>query len=455
MSYLLLGIMLALPFLLVLLILTTQRIAKALFGDQSAAYMWFDSREAHQMLEPILLATVGLNLEWVFDRASGVVPVRPFHKSAFSPILVASFGLVYLILARLVVVRRAVPLPKHRIRRLFQWLDRTFSRLNARFARGIVLALSGNNLPEENPVAWRENRRGNLGRLNYLIRILLVIEFPILLLTALLAAIGRGLDFSVYSGLALVLWSIAVLVVVVRSAGLFAAEKARQTLDVLLTTPLLLWDLVGAKMRGLLRVMALVSVPILCHNYFVSWLQAETGNRRSTYSAIPDQSPTSAAIAYAIVSTVNLAILLALASQLAFLCGLRAKTQGRAVTTALGLFLAWSCIPLFVRVFAETPAGTLYLSPIGGLLVNEFPALGVDFVNYSARYGTGQPSYGFVHVVHGILYAALAAGLFLVNLRVAARALFRSDRPSQVGDQDRRTRARGPFSGPFSGQLAR
>lgn len=136
--------------------------------------------------------------------------------------------------------------------------------------------------------------------------------------------------------LGLALWSIALLMIIVRSAGLIAAEKARQTLDILLTTPLDLWDLLGDKMHGLRRVMLLVAVPILCHTLLVSYLQSATGSMRSPYNSPPFNTPTAAAICYVFVTVVNLVSLFALVSQLAFLCGLRAKTQGRAVT-----FGAW------------------------------------------------------------------------------------------------------------------
>lgn len=426
MSYLLLVLMLAIPFGMVLTILLLQTILRAMYGDHSALYVWLDGQEAHQLLEPIMLATVGLNLDWLFSGASRAASLRPFHRGAFSLVLIACFGLFYLAMARLVVVRRASPQPKHRIRRLFQWLDRTFSRLNDRFARGIVLARAGSNLPEEHPIAWRESRRGNLGRLNYLIRILLVLEFPILFLTVLIAVIGRGVNFTGFSVLGLLLWSIALLVICVRSCGLVAAEKARQTLDVLMTTPLGLRDLLGDKMLGLLRVMLLVAVAILGHAFFVSYLQATTGSRRARDFSDPSETATTAAISYAVVSVVNVVILFAFVSQLGFLCGLRAKTQGRAVTTALGIFLAWSFIPFFVRIFLESWAAILYLSPLGGLLVNEFPDLGVDLIREKGiGLGTRSVEYEFQHYVHWIVFAIVIAVLVRINIREGAKGLLR------------------------------
>jgi ABC-type transport system involved in multi-copper enzyme maturation permease subunit len=423
MSYLLLALMLSIPFGLVLSIVSFQAILRSMYGDHSGLYEWLNGQPARQMLEPMILGTVGLNLDWVFGGPRAAV--RPFHRSALPLILIACFGTIFLLRARRSVVRRAAPQPKHRIRRVFQWLDRTFSRLNERFARGIVLTRAGGDLPEERAVAWRENRRGNLGRLNYLIRILLVVEFPILFLSVVGAVIGPS-EFGAFSVLGLALWSIALLMIIVRSAGLIAAEKARQTLDILLTTPLDLWDLVGDKMHGLRRVMLLVAVPILCHTLLVSYLQSATGSMRSLYNPPPFNTPTAAAICYVFVTVMNLVSLFALVSQLAFLCGLRSKTQGRAVSAALGIFVAWSLISLLLRVFADAPAAILYLSPIGGLLVNEFPPLGVDLIQvHGIVLGVRSEEYGFLPYVGWFLNAVVVFVLFRANHRVAAKVLLR------------------------------
>jgi ABC-type transport system involved in multi-copper enzyme maturation permease subunit len=420
MSYLLLAATVGLPFILVACILSLLAILQLFHSDHSAFYLWLNSQEARRSLVPLIMGSVGLNLNWFDNRG-----IRPFHRSAFPLVFVASLGMLYLLLARLVVLRRAVPQPKHRIRRLFQWLDRNFSQWNERFARGIVLTRSGGSLPEERPIAWRERRRGNLGRVNYLVRILLVVELPILIFSVLLAVLGPD-NFAAFTALGFLLWSIALLVIIVRSAGLIAAEKARQTLDILLTTPLELRELMGDKLRGLLRVMVLVAVPILCHALLVSYLQAATGTMRSPYNPPPFHKPAAAATFYFIVTAVSLVILFPLVAQLAFFCGLRARTQGRAVTSALGIFVAWSFIPLFLLVFAKAPAAILCLSPIGGLLVNEFPGLGVDLIQAPrADPGTLDPSYEFHFYVQWGL-AAVASFLFsILNRHVAASVLLR------------------------------
>ncbi len=147
------------------------------------------------------------------------------------------------------------------------------------------------------------------------------------------------------------------MIVTVRSAGLIAAEKARQTLDVLLTTPLPLSAVAGQKLRGLWRVMAIVSVPILIQAAFVGYFHISASGPHASYYGQQGFNPSQSAELHFLVVALNLIVLLSLAAQLAFLFGLKAQTQGRAVTATLGVFAAWSVIPLFIRLFATKEHG--------------------------------------------------------------------------------------------------
>jgi ABC-type transport system involved in multi-copper enzyme maturation permease subunit len=420
MSYVIIALVLLFPFIAALSIIAFTACLRPIVGSQFPLIAWLDSPQSHQTIEPVIMATLGIDLNWLFNQGSFGLRLRPFHKTWFPLIVIASIGLVFLILARVAIVRRAAPQAKHRIRRLFQWLDRIFWRLNDRYARGIVLSRPGTDLPENNPVAWRENRRGNLGRVNYLIRILLVVEFPILAFTVLIAAVSTSPgDFTILSALGLLLWLIAILVIVVRSAGLIAAEKARQTLDVLLTTPLTLAALFSDKMRGLFRVMFIVSVPILFDAILIAYFRSAVAGQGGAFM-VPGISSTMAAVRYVFYVVMNLAVLLGLTSQLAFLFGVRAKTQGRAVTAVLGIFIAWCFLPLLILVFGQTNMATLYLSPIAGVLVNEFPQL----ERYRRQWEPGEPN--FQAPLHLLIYAGIVVGLIRINFLQAGRVLLRS-----------------------------
>ena len=131
----------------------------------------------------------------------------------------------------------------------------------------------------------------------------------------------------------LILWPIALLIVFVRAAGLIAAEKARQTLDVLLTTPLSLSELLGAKMRGLRRMDGDPRCSDRLSNP-ADRLSSPGGRatalrRMESRQILPNAGE---AVFYVFLIGLNLVILFGLAAQLAFLFGLYARTQGRAVT---------------------------------------------------------------------------------------------------------------------------
>jgi len=79
---------------------------------------------------------------------------------------------------------------------------------------------------------------------------------------------------------------------------------------------------------------------------------------------------------------------------------------------------------VIVRIFANTGPGTLYLSPIGGLLVSQFPQLGRAQIRhvYLGRLSEGSD---FYPVIHAAIYAAIARTLVLINRRLARQTLHR------------------------------
>jgi hypothetical protein len=124
---------------------------------------------------------------------------------------------------------------------------------------------------------------------------------------------------------------------------------------------------------------------------------------------------------------VNLVILLNLAAQMAFLFGLWGKTQGRAVTTVLSVFVAWCIVPLIIRIFADAGSWILYFSPIGGLLVNQFPRLGLSQPPPGMFFSRlSRPAEDDFHaVIHYAIYGAIVGTLVWVNHGVARRVLLR------------------------------
>lgn len=372
----------------------------------------------------VISSMSGLSYHWVLHQWDGTgLAVPPFHRTYLPLAVMTSTGVFFLLLARVVVVRRMAPQPQYLVRRVFQQLDAVFRRINNRLGAGIEFGTRDGGLPVDHPIAWRENRRGNLGRINYLIRMILIVELPVVVPTTLYAITTRASTFEALLLPALFFWSIAFLVVSVRSAGLIAAEKARQTLDVLVATPLSLSVLIWEKWRGLWRVMAVVSVPILIHALIDGYMQSGFGNLRRMYFESQGFDQTSA-LPYLLVVGANLVILLSLVAQLAFLFGLKARTQVRATVGVLGLFFIWCMIPLVIRVFTRSSPWILYFSPFAGIAVNQVPELGLpDNARWAARGEMRGPV--FYLLVHCGIYATIVVLLAWMNYLVAGRVLVR------------------------------
>ncbi len=427
-SYVITTLVFLCPFLIVLSLLFLNwwsRLVGA--GDLTLVLLAYAPQHRDTVLRPFLTSTLGINLAWLFDQRFAPGVVRPFHTVALPFAILPIVGVIFLLLARRALVSRAAPQPKHRIRRLFAWLDRLFTRLNDRYAKGILLTSPDSGIPEGNPVAWREKRRGNLGRVNYLIRVLVVLESPILAVSVISAGFGHEANFTTLGTLGLILWPIALLIIFVRAAGLIAAEKARQTLDVLLTTPLSASELIGAKMRGLRRTMAIVAVPIIFQTLLIVFLRLAVG--RTFWENRQIVGTGGEALFFLLVIGLNLVILFKLAAELAFLFGLYAKTQARAVTYGVSVFAAMSFLPVVVRIGIREiwACDVLYLSPIADLLVSEFPWLGVKWTHL-ARNSPGIVEWQFYPLLHCAIYAVIVGVLMAVNHRLAAGVLLRPKR---------------------------
>lgn len=411
------------PYLLIAALTAIDSEYRQLAGHRAAFFTLFDPPQWQAGIAMAAASTQGLSAELLFEERTAPGPMHPFHRHPFPLCVMSICGMCFLLLARWAVVSRATPQPAYWLRGVFLRLDAVWKRINDRVGRGILIGRAEEDLPDYRPIAWRERRRGSLGQFNYLVRILLFLEIPILLYTVLYlwarryGAATREFAFGAFVIPGTVLWSIALLVVFVRSAGLIAAEKARQTLDVLVSTPLSLSALVGDKLRGLRRAMVLVSVPIFVQAIIVDAVRVqETG-------------------LLGFGTLVNLLVLLNLAAQLGFLCGLRAQTQGRAVIVAMSVFVAWSAIPVIGRMILNTGPWTLYFSPLGGLLVTQFPQLGVSAglhhrLSYATpqivpHLGMGDGIAGFYLLVHAVIYTIVIACLGWLNHDLARRLLVR------------------------------
>lgn len=175
-------------------------------------------------------------------------------------------ALAFLILARVCLWQRMRVPETNLLTKLFVIGDGCFQVLNRNpITRGVVFgSVLQKDLPVERPIAWRETRKRSLGTARHLIRLLLLLEVPLLFWIGwrLWTWHGGGL-LALASSVLLPFWILTTLIVTVQSTGLIAAEKSKQTLDVLLTTPLASRDIVLQKLAGLRRLMLVLAIPLL------------------------------------------------------------------------------------------------------------------------------------------------------------------------------------------------
>lgn len=246
------------------------------------------------------------------------------------PSLAVTF--VFLALSRRFLVSRAFLPPKHRLLAMFRRVDEFLTSLNG-LVGGIILLKDRSQLPQEKPVAWREVTKKPLGRLNYLIRTVLVIEVPLILLYAAMlsgADVYGELYVMVYCGL----WALTVLAVVARAASAVPGERTSQSLDVLLTTPLTGREIVSQKLSGVRRMILVFSVPFVT-TFGVTGYMADT--RFSVGGWF-----------YFLSLTATVFVYLFLLMWFSMWVGLRARTRMRGILGALIGVIAWNAAPLLL-----------------------------------------------------------------------------------------------------------
>lgn len=243
-----------------------------------------------------------------------------------TPLLLVT--VVSLVIARLSLVSRAEVQPKRYLARAFKALDSRFRTLNDRYANGIEIIKSRGSLPEDNPIAWRETTKTTLGAFRYLVRILLIVEVPVVFIGVIAAGSSSSASAGLLGVLAVFLWLGAGLLVSVKGSGLFPNERAKQSLDVLLTSPLSTREILSQKLSGLWRLICVCSVPLATTFFLIAYM------RSSVVSA-----PWSWMILYLMLSSSVILTHLALPAYLSVLIGLKIATQSRAVLTSVTMLV--------------------------------------------------------------------------------------------------------------------
>jgi len=281
---------------------------------------------------------------------------------------------ISLLVARKCVVSRAFLPPENLLLVFFQSLDRRKPR-----TAGVVLNRDPSDLPDDAPVAWRETTKRALGRPRYLVRLLMLIELPLLIFLTLLSVDADGVVSRILLALTvLIAWLLATLVVSVQSATLIAGERSHQTLEVLCTTPLSGRSIVLQKFSGVRRLMLVLAVPLATLFLFENWLKLSHRGRQMGPGENYSQT------IYLVCSALSIAVYLPLTAWLALFMGLRVRTQVRAIISSMGSSVAWCVLPFIFIVLPLSIAlagtggtsGTIMCaqltSPASIVFMNEF-----------------------------------------------------------------------------------
>lgn len=255
------------------------------------------------------------------------------------PAVLASGAL--LLLARRFLVTRAEVSRRSLLLKVFRVLDQFFQQLNQVTTGGKMVLRDRESLPEFDPVAWRERAKKSLGKPHYLLRMLLVLEFPVLVVCILTAtATGAGNMAT----LLLLVWTILVIVLSARSATLISSERSRETLEPLLSTPMTGGEILRQKVQGMQRLVFVLCIPILTV-HFTSLLMMANLSQVLTMSGIGSLLQIGAMFCGMAIATWVPAQLLAWIS---LRCGLRGTTLTRSVILTQLIVGLWFILTVFV-----------------------------------------------------------------------------------------------------------
>jgi ABC-type transport system involved in multi-copper enzyme maturation permease subunit len=241
--------------------------------------------------------------------------------------LAVSSGLIMAAVRR--VPQIAVEPPRSRLLAGFRKADRFFSRVN-KGVGGIEFLRDRHVLPGDEPIFWRERYKRILGQTHHLIRVIALLEAPTVLIVSLVMTAGYNYrNPNPLGWLHAFLWFVAVVIVAIRAVGIWPQERSRETLAVLLTTPLSGRDLIDQTMRGVRRTIIVASVPIATVQLATFLIQPAGAGRWY----------------YLTGSTLSLVTILPLTAWAAMLIGLRIKSQLRATMAVAAMFVAVVAMP--------------------------------------------------------------------------------------------------------------
>ena len=248
----------------------------------------------------------------------------------------------------------------------------------------IVLTRSRATLPVSKPIAWRETAKKSLGTLRYLVRILVSIELPVFLLLALSSDIRQPMGDAELDGwLWYIVWGIAASLITVMSGSIISGEQTRQTLPVVLATPLRGDDIVKQLFAGVRRLVFVLWIPLGTIAGYRYWYHLG--------SYLSNQTPP---LDRLVCSLLQMAIYPFLLAWGAFYLGAKIRSPLWAIVSSLsgvaGIVLAPYLVAWILRLSGVAVGLPLYAylaSPAEIILLNQSglataPVVAINFVLY-------------------------------------------------------------------------
>ncbi|MHC4506346.1 MAG: hypothetical protein ACYTFI_23880, partial [Planctomycetota bacterium] len=238
------------------------------------------------------------------------------------------------------------------------------------------------SLPDDEPITWREVTRSALGGPYWFTRISLLFALPVLFFGLVSVAMGRrGGPTCPVSWLVYLLWFLAALAVSAPGGGAVVVERAKRTLDLLLTTPLAGREIIRQKSASTRRLVAVLMAPF--GMLFVIAAVWRAGDIRRAAFGGRDLGP----LGYLVIAAISVPVFLGAFGWVARWIGLRAPNRARSALLTLGVLVGWTAGPSMVAgavaSLLRTPSGP------GGIawLYLTSPAMMIRLVE---RSGTGE-----------------------------------------------------------------
>ena len=263
---------------------------------------------------------------------------------------------VLLAMARLFLVRRAFLAPRRLLVAFFRRLDGFIERHGLAFPRRRRhrLLRPREDLPDRQPIAWREVAKRPLVKPSHLAYMLVLLEAPVLLILAV-HAFSPALSQAEGPFLALlgVLWVLAAAGVLGMSVNAISAERSAQTLEALLTTPIAGRDIVRQKLRGIRRMIFVFLAPFTTLFLVQIWWA-------STRFRAWRMGPGVQQLCYVALACLSVALFLWLFTWFAMWVGLRTRSRPRAIVASVVALLVWGAAPILAFVALQLGSFGVY-----------------------------------------------------------------------------------------------